>query len=108
MSTSATSPNASAPAIDQADTADLQGVVQAITAAVPGVVQSLMVIVNVHDGNVSGVVLDPDEPGGGYVAEQELAPGVAYLVVGVGRLGVANHPAGVHILNDWLPASDPE
>ena len=76
--------NVSAPAVDH----DLAGVLQAIATAVPGVVASIMVINDVLDGNISGVVLDPDEPGGGYVAEQELAPGVVYLVLGVGKLGV--------------------
>lgn len=94
MSTNANSPNTSAPAAER----DLAGVVQTITAAVPGVVQSVMVIANVLDANVSGVVLDLDEPGGGYVSEQELAPGVVYLILGVGKLGVGKLPAGIHVM----------
>ena len=94
MSTSATSPNASAPAADR----DLAGVVQAIAAAIPGVVQSIMVVIDVLDGNVSGVVLDADEPGGGYVAEQELAQGVTYILLGVGKLGVGKFPAGIRVV----------
>ena len=94
MSTNATSPNVSAPAVDH----DLAGVLQAIATAVPGVVASIMVINDVLDGNISGVVLDPDEPGGGYVAEQELAPGVVYLVLGVGKLGVGKLGVGIHVM----------
>lgn len=94
MSTNATLPSASAPAAEH----DLHGVVQVIAAALPGVVQSVMAVADVLDGNVSGVVLDPDEPGGGYVSEQELAPGVVYLILGVGKLGVGKLPAGIRIL----------
>lgn len=102
MSTNATSPSASAPGADT-DTADLEGVVRAILAAAPGVVQSIMVVADVLDGNISGVVLDPTEPGGGYISEQELAPGVTYIVLGVGKLGVGNHPAGIRVASEWLP-----
>lgn len=102
MSTSASKPSASASAVTDPP-ADLEGVVRAVTAAVPGVVQSVMVVADVLDGNISGVVLDPEEPGGGYIAEQELAPGVVYLVLGVGKLGVGNVPAGVRVANEWLP-----
>lgn len=94
MSTNVTLPSASAPAAEH----DLQEVVQTIAAAVPGVVQSIMVVADVLDGNVSGVVLDPDEPGGGYVSEQELAPGVVYLILGVGKLGVGKLPAGIRVM----------
>lgn len=93
MSTNATLPSASVPAAEH----DLQAVVQTIAAALPGVVQSVMVVADVLDGNVSGVVLDPDEPGGGYVSEQELAPGVVYLILGVGKLGVGM-PPGIHVI----------
>ena len=37
-------------------------------------------------------------PGGGYIAEQELAPGVAYIVLGVGKLGVGKLPAGIRVV----------
>lgn len=102
MSTSVTRPSASAPPAADAP-ADLEGVVKAIAAAVPGVVQSVMVVADVLDGNVSGVVLDPEEPGGGYVDEQELAPGVVYLILGVGKRGVGKTPAGVRVASEWLP-----
>lgn len=102
MSTNATLPSASAPAAEH----DLQEVVQTIAAAVPGVVQSLMIVADVLDGSISGVVLDLMEPGGGYVSEQELAPGVVYLVLGVGKVGVDSQPAGVHVANDWLSPSE--
>ena len=100
MSLSVNKPSASVPA---ETAAELAGVVRAIAAAAPGVVQSVMVVANVHDAAIDGVVLDPDEPGGGYVSYQELVAGVVYLVLGVGTLGVGNVPAGIHVLNEWLP-----
>lgn len=102
MSTNATSPSASAPDTDTAAVPDLEGVVRAILAAAPGVVQSIMVVRDVLDGSISGVVLDPAEPGGGYVDEQELAPGVVYLILGVGKVDAGTLPDGVHIVNEWL------
>jgi len=103
MSTSATSPSASAPATDIAAVPDLAGVVRAILATAPGVVQSIMVVRDVLDGNISGVVLDPAEPGGGYVDEQELAPNTTYLVLGVGSIDADQLPAGISIVTNWRP-----
>ncbi len=97
MSTSANKPEPSAPAAVEAEH-ELLGVVRAMSAAAPGVVQSIILVTDVLDGQVSGVVLDATEPGGGYVAEQELAPGVAYIVLGVGKLGVGKLPPGIRVL----------
>jgi len=94
MSTNANEPSPSA----AADKVDLAGVVQMIRDALPGVVTSMMVVGNVIDGLISGVVLDPAEKGGGYVSEQELASHATYLVVGV---GVETDASGVIVLDDW-------
>jgi hypothetical protein len=58
-----------------------------------------MLITDVLDGQISGVVLDPTEPGGGYVTEQELAPAATYVVLGVGKLGVGKLPAGIRVID---------
>ena len=97
MSTSANKPEPSAPAAAEAESGVL-GVVRAMCAAAPGVVQSIMLIHDVLDGQVSGVVLDPSEPGGGYISEQELAPDVTYIVLGVGKLGVGKLSPGIRII----------
>lgn len=94
MSTNASEPRQSA----AADKVDLAGVVRVIRDSLPGVVTSVMAVANVLDGMISGVVLDADEKGGGYISEQELAPGATYLVIGV---GVESDTAGVLVLDDW-------
>ena len=48
------------------------------------------------DGEVSGVVIS-DTPDDDYISAQELAAGVVYLVVGIGKLPTAQ-PSGVTIL----------
>ncbi len=95
MSTKESEPSPSAAAVDKAD---LPGVVRIIRDALPGVVKSMMVVGNVIDGLISGVVLDPAEKGGGYISEQELAARATYLVIG---LGVDSDAAGVIVLDDW-------
>lgn len=97
MSTNANALNPSAPEVAGID-GGLLGVVDVLRTAAPGVVKSIMIVADVLDGVVSGVVLDDAEPGGGYVAEQELAQGVTYLILGVGKLGVGNMPAGIHVV----------
>lgn len=97
MSTIAKEPEPSVPAAAEADN-DLLGVVRALCAAAPGVVQSIMLITDVIDGQVSGVVLDPSEPGGGYIAEQELAPAATYILLGVGKLGVGKLTSGIRVM----------
>ena len=94
MSTNASEPSPSA----AADKVDLAGVVKTIREALPGLVTSVMVVGNVLDGLISGVVLDPEEKGGGYISEQELAARATYLVLGV---GVQTDAAGVLVLDDW-------
>ena len=94
MSTNASEPSPSA----AADKVDLAGVVKAIREALPGVVTSVMVVGNVLDGLISGVVLDAEEKGGAYISEQELAARATYLVLGG---GVATDAAGVLVMDDW-------
>lgn len=94
MSTNASEPSQSA----TADKPTLAGVVRVIREALPDIVTSVMVVGNVIDGLISGVVLDPAEKGGGYISEQELAARSTYLVIG---LGVESDAAGVVVLDDW-------
>lgn len=82
MSSNESKLSASAPSA-VAEPMGIVGVVRTIHEALPGVVQSVIVVANVFDGLISGVVLDPSEPGGGYVSEQELAQGAVYLVLAV-------------------------
>jgi len=81
---------------------DLEDVVRAIAGAVPGVAVTVMLAVDLLAPAISGVVEDPDEPAGGYLDEQELAKGVTYIILGVGKLGVGKLPAGIHIVNELL------
>lgn len=98
MSTNEKQPSESEAAVAEAQRPDLAGVVRIIRDALPGVVTSAMVIANVVDGLVSGVVLDPAERGGGYISEQELAARATYLLIGV---GVESDVSGVVVLDDW-------
>lgn len=98
MSTNASEPSQSAAAVAEPQRPDLAGVVRTIREHLPGVVTSMMVVGNVIDGLISGVVLDPAEKGGGYISEQELASKATYLVLG---LGVESDAAGVVVLDDW-------
>ena len=91
MSTNESEPSVSAAAVAEARP-DLPGVVKILRDALPGVVTSVMVVANVLDGLISGVVLDESEKGGGYISEQELAARATYLVIG---LGVETPLAGV-------------
>jgi hypothetical protein len=61
-----------------------------------------MVVSGVVDGEVSGVVMG-DTPDDDYIASQELAAGVVYLIVGVGKIPTAQ-PAGVVIVPQATPA----
>ncbi len=100
MSHNANRPSASAPVAEGVDT---QQVIRVIAAAVPhGVIKSDMVASGLLDLSISGVVLDPSEPGGGYLAEQELAPGATYIILGVGK-GVGIEP-GIILINKVAPA----
>ena len=95
MSYNGNKPSASAPVVEGVD---IQQVLHAmIAAAGPGVVKSAFVAAGLFDPQLSGVVLDPTEPGGGYLAEQELAQGAIYIVLGVGK-GVGNQEPGIHVI----------
>jgi hypothetical protein len=95
MSHNVSKPSASAPV---AEGVEIEQVIRALSAAAgPGVIQSAMVAAGLFDPQLSGVVLDPSEPGGGYLAEMELAQGVTYLVLGVGK-GVGNTEAGIRVV----------
>lgn len=99
MSHNASKLSASAPAVEGVDTNEL---IRAIAAAVPhGIIKSVMVASGLLDLSISGVVLDSSEPGGGYLAEQELAPGATYIILGVGR-GVGIEP-GIILINKVAP-----
>lgn len=92
MSYNASKQNASAPV---AEGVDIQEVIRAIIdAAGPGVIKSAMIAAGLLDPQLSGVVLDLAEPGGGYLVERELVPGATYIVLGVGK-GVGNQEPGI-------------
>lgn len=99
MSYNASKPSASAPV---SEAVDLRQMIRALSdAAGPGVIKSALIAAELLDPQLSGVVIDPEEPGGGYLAEQELAAGVTYIVLGVGK-GVGNQVAGISVVSDWL------
>ncbi len=92
MSYNENKPNASAPV---AEGVDIQEVIRAIIdAAGPGVIKSAMIVAGLLDPQLSGVVLDSTEPGGGYLVERELVPGATYVLLGVG-MGVGNQEPGI-------------
>lgn len=95
MSYNASKPNVSAPV---AEDVDLREVVHAIIdAAGPGVIKSVVIAAGLFDPQLSGVVLDPTEPGGGYLVEHELAQGITYIVLGVGK-GAGSQEPGIFIV----------
>jgi hypothetical protein len=76
--------------------ATAEDAIAAIRAALGDTCKVIMIVSGVVDGEVSGVVLN-DNPDDDYIDSQELAAGVVYLVVGVGKKPT-EHPAGVVIL----------
>lgn len=95
MSHNVKQPNVSAP-VAEAAMLDPESMIRAIVAAVgPGVVKSALIAGGLFDPQLSGVVIDTSEPGGGYVVEQELAQGVTYIVLGV---GVGNQEPGITVV----------
>lgn len=72
--------------------------IAAIRAALGSACRVVMVVSGVVDGEVSGVVMG-DTQDDDYISSQELAAGVVYIVVGVGKLTTAQ-PAGVVVLPD--------
>ncbi len=83
MSHNVSKPSVSAPAAEGVDVEQLARAL--IATAGPGVVTSAIAISGLFDPQLSGVVIDPDEPGGGYLVERELAQGVTYILLGVGK-----------------------
>ena len=95
MSYSENKPSASAPIVEGVD---IEQLIRALVdAAGPGVVQSAMIAAGLLDPQISGVVLDPTEPGGGYLVETELAQEVTYIVLGVGK-GVGSCAPGISVI----------
>jgi hypothetical protein len=84
------------PALPGASIATTEDVIEAIRAALGDVCRVVMVVSGVVDGEVSGVVMG-DAPDDDYIAAQELAAGVVYLVIGVGKMPTTQ-PAGVVVL----------
>lgn len=95
MSYNANKLSASAPVVEGVDIKALLYAI--IEAAGPGVIKSALIATGLYDPQLSGVVLDQAEPGGGYLVEQELAQGVTYIVLGVGK-GVGNQEAGIFVI----------
>ena len=88
--------NENAPAPPGARITTAEDAIEAVRAALGDAARVVMVVSGVVDGEVSGVVMG-DTPDEDYIAAQELAAGVVYLVVGVGKLPTAQ-PAGVVVL----------
>ncbi len=84
------------PAPPGASIATTEDAIEAIRAALGETCRVVMVVSGVVDGEVSGVVIG-DTPDDDYIAAQELAAGVVYLIVGVGKMPTAQ-PAGVVVL----------
>lgn len=104
MSYNASKQNVSAPV---AEGVDIQEVIRAIVAAAgQGVIKSTLIAAGLFDLQLSGIVLDPTEPGGGYLVEQELAQGVTYLVLGVGKRVAIQEP-GIRVIATPAPEPDP-
>ena len=87
---------ASVPAPQGAKIPTADDAIAAIRAALGSACRAVMVVSGVVDGEVSGVVMG-DAPDDDYISSQELAAGVVYIVVGVGKLATAQ-PAGVVVL----------
>ena len=74
----------------------VEDAIETIRAALGPLCRVVMVVSGVIDGEVSGVVMG-DTQDDDYISSQELAAGVVYIVVGVGKLATAQ-PAGVVVL----------
>ena len=74
----------------------VEDTIETIRAALGPLCRVVMVVSGVIDGEVSGVVMG-DTQDDDYISSQELAAGVVYIVVGVGKLATAQ-PAGVVVL----------
>lgn len=74
-----------------------EDVIETVRAALGPLCRVVMVVSGVVDGEVSGVVIG-DTQDDDYISSQELAAGVVYIVVGVGKLATVQ-PAGVVVLS---------
>jgi len=86
-----------APTPQGARIATAEDAIAAIRAALGDTCRVVMVVSEVADGEVSGVVMGSTSDDD-YIAAQELADGVVYLIVGIGRLPTAQ-PPGVSVLS---------
>ena len=87
---------ANAPAPPGANIVTAETAIEAIRAALGSACRVVMVVSGVVDGEVSGVVIG-DTQDDDYVSSQELAAGVVYIVVGVGKMPTVQ-PSGVVVL----------
>ena len=87
---------ANAPAPPGANIVTAETAIEAIRVALGSACRVVMVVSGVVDGEVSGVVMG-DTQDDDYVSSQELAAGVVYIVVGVGKMPTVQ-PSGVVVL----------
>ena len=76
---------ANAPAPQGVKIPTAEDVIETVRAALGPLCRVVMVVSGVVDGEVSGVVIG-DTQDDDYISSQELAAGVVYIVVGVGKL----------------------
>ena len=87
---------ATVPAPQGANIGTAETAAEVIRAALGSACRVIMVVSGVVDGEVSGVVMG-DTPDDDYISSQELAAGVVYLIVGVGKVPTVQ-PSGVVVL----------
>ena len=87
---------ANVPAPPVANIVTAETAIEAIRVALGSACRVVMVVSGVVDGEVSGVVMG-DTQDDDYVSSQELAAGVVYIVVGVGKMPTVQ-PSGVVVL----------
>ena len=87
---------ANVPAPPGANIVTAETAIEAIRVALGSACRVVMVVSGVVDGEVSGVVMG-DTQDDDYVSSQELAAGVVYLIVGVGKVPTVQ-PSGVVVL----------
>ena len=87
---------ANAPAPPGANIVTAETAIEAIRLALGSACRVGMVVSGVVDGELSGVVMG-DTQDDDYVSSQELAAGVVYIVVGVGKMPTVQ-PSGVVVL----------
>ena len=87
---------ANVPAPPGANIVTAETAIEAIRVALGSACRVVMVVSGVVDGEVSGVVMG-DTQDDDYVSSQELAAGVVYIVVGVGKMPTVQ-PSGVVVL----------